>query len=411
MANIDPDDLREVSKSFSRTKPQIGGLSSLEQAQREVNFGTPDISNKNQKKSIEPSKDAVNIPINSTKIKINLASPKIKKRITKPQDNSTKLVQTEDVEKLISEGEFSSHSISFIPYGAGLLNASQALNKISSNYKQFKILEENYLTKDNLQFIISKIEKIYDLSQSQKQTLKDFYNLIFSNKKKTDIKRQDATKLYSKIGSKDFREKLSTEIQRMMRPNGDLYVYYTNFELIDAEFKKRFINRILSIDAYVIKKIKELMNLSQNDILFRYEEILEFISVINTRNFLMDNFHREVEHLASEKNEADKLKNEVSKIEGEISNIAKIYGRLGKYGVSIVRSSGITQRLKDSYFDQISEIMEPPMTKLQRLILSLETGNYLSLESVREKLDSIDPKEIENSCFKTYDKIEKQAIK
>lgn len=406
MANIDPNDLKEVSKSFSRPKPQVGGLSSLEQAQREVNFGKPNTK--------EKTDDLVSTPAKNTSvkkaIKISLSSPKIKKSASKPKDNK-ELIQTEDVEKLVSEGEFSSHSISFIPYGAGLLNASQALEKINTDHKKFKILEENYLTKDNLKFIINKIDKIYDLNDSKKQTLKDFYSSIFIIKKNADTKREEAQKLLKKINSKVFREKLSTEIQRMMKPKGDLYVYYSSFDLIDEEFKKRFISRILSIDSYIIKKIKELVNFNTNDVLFSYAEVLEFISVINTRNHLMENFHEEVEHLANEKNKADSLKKEALKLEDEISNIAKTYGRSGKYGTSIIRSSGITQKLKESYFSQISQKMEPSMTKLQKIILSLETGNYLSLGSVKEKLDEISPKDVENSCFSIYDKIEKQTIR
>lgn len=408
MANIDPNDLKDISRSFKRPRPSSGGLSSLEKAQREVNFGTPKI---NQKQEVDTIDKRSETPLKEIKIKLNVSSPKIKKRPTPPQDKTKKLVQTEDIEKLVSEGEFSSKSISFIPYGAGLLNAREALDKIKNSYKTFKILEENYLTKDNLKFIFAKIDKIYDLNTRDKQTLKDFYNLIFTNKKKADESRDKAKKLLAKINSKAFREKLSAEVQRMMKPKGDLYVYYSNFDLIDEEFKKRFIARILSIDAYIIKKTKELVNFNNNDILFSYSEILEYISVINTRNYLMENFHQQVEHLANEKNEADNLKKEALKIEQEISDIAKTYGRSGKYGLSIVRSSGITQRLKESYFSLISEVMEPPMTKLQKIILSLETGNYLSLKSIQEKLDKIIPKDIENSCFKTYEKIEKQTIK
>lgn len=407
MANIDPEELKAAARGFSKKpRPRFGGLSSLERAQREVNFGAPKISvDKEKPSTASPTNDK------EKKIKISLSSPTIKKRIQKPQEDKKKLIQTADVEKLISGGEFSSHSISFIPYGAGFLNASQTLQEINLNYKIFKTLEENYLTSDNLNFILAKIDKIYDLEQSQKQSLKDFYLLILKTKQSADEKRKKALEVLSKIKSKTFREKLSTEMQRMMKPQGDLYLYYTNFDLIDQEFKKRFLARILSIDAYVIKKIKELVGLNQNDVLFRYEEILEFVSVLSTRNLLMENFHAQVEHLASQRKQADDLKKEALKLEKEISNIAKTYGRGGKYGSSIDRSRSLIKRLKEAYFNLISEIMEPPMTKIQRIILSLETGNYLSLQGVKEKLDQISAKDIENACFKTYEKIEKQKIK
>lgn len=411
MPNINLDELNEVSKNFrNRPKPNFGGLSSLEKAQQEVNFGKPKIEN-NKVKISSNSPTPPPAKKEEVKIKINISSPKIKKKIAKADEDKKKLVQSEDIDKLISGGEFSSHSISFIPYGAGLLNASQALEKINNQYKQFKTLEENYLTAENLNFILKKIEKIYDLNQSQKLTLSDFYESILQNKATADEKRKKALINLSKIKTKEFREKISAELQRMMKPQGDLYAYYANFTLIDDEFKKRFLRRILSIDAYIMKKIKELIILNQNDVLFRFDEILEFVSVINTRNILMENFHSQIEHLASHKNQADKLKKDALALEEEISQIAKIYGRLGKYGQSIDRSSSITEKLKNSYFSLISEIMELPMTKIQRLILSLETGNYTTLESVKVKLLEILPKDIENACHETYEKIEKQAIR
>lgn len=415
LANIDFDELKEISKNFQqKPKPNFGGLSSLERAQQEVNFGFPEKSKtKSSVAKVDLKKDNLSKTglSHELKIKINVASPKIKKYVGKAKPSQKNLVQTEDIEKLVSQGEFSSRSISFIPYKSGLLNASEALDKINNDFKNFKLLEENFLTEENISFILSKIEKIYDISSSQKMTLKDFYLSIQKEILNAKSHRQKAAESLSKIKTKAFREKLSQELQRMMKPNGDLYTYYVNFKLIDEEYKKRFLLRILSIDSYIMKKIKEIISFNQNDISFRFDEILEFVSVISTRNILMENFHHEIEQLAEQKKEIDNLKDEALKLEAEISKLAQVFGRSGKYGRSIERASNITEKLKKDYSLNISQIIEMPMTKIQKIILSLDTGNYITLKRVNDELKTISSKELETKCLEIYNNTQKQAIK
>ena len=407
VANIDPEELKDISKNF-RVKPKFAGLSSLEEAQKQVNFGVPQI-NVNEKE-----RDIDSLQVTDRKkpaIKINLTSPTIKKDIDTSTNTEKKLIQETDVEKLVSEGGFSADSLSFVPDGAGFITAKDALKKIEKHKDKFASLQDNYLTGQNIEFIISKIDKIYDLSDLQKTMLREFYQHILKNKKTAKLKREKASEYLHKIKQKQFRENISYELQRMMKPNGDLYKYYTAFELIDEEFKKRYINRILSIDAYILKKMRQLMEYNQNDLLFGYDEILEFVAVLDTRNLIMENFHQQVESLALQKKQIDSMKQEVSSLESKILSIAQTYGKSGKYGNMINKSSGITQKLKKSYFNNISECINQPMNQVQQIALMLNTENYTSIDLVKQKINTINISSIENKCLAIYDKINKQTIK
>lgn len=406
MDNININELKELSRSIGKPqKPKLAGIKSLNDAARSVHFGAPNIAISN----IKPETKIASSQYSPQKIKIKISSPTIKTKISKPDFEEKKLVQETDIERLFAHGEFSSESISFIPYGAGFINAKEALNLIKIDYQQFKTIEENYLTPENIQLIITKIDKIFDLEVFQKDALKDFYSSILYRFTLVANKRKKAQTILEKIKSKEFRLKLSGEVQRMAK-NGDLWKYYNNFSSIDEIIKKKFLVRIASIDSYILKKIKELIILTQNDVNFRFDEILEFHSVIESRNILMTNFHDQIEHLTRQKNQADKMLLDSKDLLGELIKITAVYSKNGKFGRSIARSEGLLNRLKNNYFEEIAVQIEPAMIDLERIVIDLETGNYEYLEAMKQRLDNIDLKNLEDRCNKIYEKIIKQAI-
>jgi len=406
MPNLDIQGLNKKTISQKYSKPKLGGISSLNLASRKLHFGEPKISNNN----IEIKNNTLNNESQTQKIKINISSPTIKKKIIKSDLGEKRLVQETDINILLSRGEFSSEAISFIPYGVGLLNAKEALQKINEDIEEFKILQENYLTTDNLKFILNKIDKIYDFNDSQKITLKDFYFSIYKKQKDKSQKIVKTNEILQKIKSNQFRTKLGEEVQRMAK-TGDLYKYYSTFELIDDNIKKIFISNILNIDYYIIKKSKELVIFNQNDVNFRYKEILDFYEVISRRNILMNNFHSQTEHLLSQKKIANEYEEEAKEMLAYINSITKNYSRTGKFGRSIDKSSLLLNNLKEHYFREITIIIEPVLIKLERVVIDLNTGNYKTIESIKGRINSIDLKSLENKCHKIYEKIIGQILK
>lgn len=396
VGNISYDDLASLTGAFNKTpKPKLK-TGSLDDAARAINFGMPENHGKT--------------PTNDLKIKINISSPTIKKNIVKSVDTKDKLVQEADIEKLISGNEFSSQSISFIPYSAGFITASEALEKITNDYENFYTLQQNYLSDDNLKFILTKIDKIYDLSQKDKNNLIHFYRTILDIKAQARQKRVKAETALEKIKTKVFREKLGSEIARMMKGSGDLYQYYISIDLIDSEVKKHFLNRIGEIDYYIIKKIKELVTFTKTDINFRFEEIMEFLNVIKTRNILMENFHSQVEQVVRQKKLSDDHHLQIEKTINALESLARDYGRLGTYGRQIFRSDSLLNQVKINYFQTIATLIQPSIIKAQGLILDLETGNFISLEKMKDAIDAIDVKEIKNKCDDIFTKTYKQKI-
>lgn len=406
MSSLDIKGLNKKVISQKYSKPKLGGISSLNLASRKLHFGEPKIT----QNSIEIKKNISNNNDDSEKIKIRISSPTIKKNIIKSNLDEKRLVQETDINILLSRGEFSSEAISFIPYGIGLLNAKEALQKINENYEEFKILQENYLTMDNLKFILNKIDKIYDFNDSQKIALKDFYFSIYKKMQNKSQKIAKANEILQKIKSSQFRTKLGEEVQRMAK-NGDLYKYYNDFELIEDNVKKSFISNILNIDYYIIKKSKELIIFNQNDVNFRYKEIIDFYEVISKRNILMNNFHSQTEHLLSQKKVANEYEEDAKDMLSYLNNITKNYSRRGKFGRSIDKSSLLLNHLKEHYFREITLIIEPVLIKLERVIIDLNTGNYKTIDSIKNRINSIDLKTLENKCHKIYEKIIGQILK
>lgn len=398
MGNISYDDLASLNDAFNKTpKPKLKLSGSLDDAAKAVNFGIPQYQ--------------TDTPEDKKIIKINIASPSIKKVIKKTQDPQTKLVQEADIEKLVSGNEFSSQSISFIPYNASFITAAEALDKIKNDYKAFYAIENNYLSRENLQFILTKIDKIYNLSQKDQEILKNFYKTILDIKNKAQEKQVRAEKLLEKIKTKIFKEKLGAEITRMIKDSGDLYQYYMSIDLIDDEIKKFFLHRINEIDYYILKKIKELVTFTKTDLLFRYEEILEFVAIINTRNVLMENFHQQIEQLVSQKKTTDSYSLEIEKIIKALETLAKDYGRLGTYGKQIYRSASLLNQTKNDYFQNIASLIHPYTIKAQSMVLDIETGNYTSLEKIKNDIGSIKINDIQKQCEDLFTKTLNQKIK
>lgn len=394
MGNIDPRDLAEIEQSFKRTKPRLHTESlDLTQMHKAVNFGVPTLSADKE----EP-------------VKINVASPKIKISI-KPSTSSTEKIVQEIPENISKKGEFSATSISFIPYGGSFLNASQALEHITKDEKAFQILEDNYLGLEHIQFIIGKIDKIYDMPQSQKLILRHFFEKIIHHKEHINSARSKAKDVLTKLKDEKFRTRLSTEIQRMFRGSGDLYKYYEEFKAIDEQTKKFFLNRITNIDYYILKKIKEIIIFNQNDLFFRYEEINEFAKVLEARNVLMSHFHLQVEQLASQEKLAEKFATELDDLLEKLVAIAKDYGKTGRYGRVVNRSSGLQDRYKIDYLKKINTIIEPAIAKIQKTKLDLETGDFLSIDLLKQSIKNIIVKDIKSACDLTYQNIIKKEIK
>lgn len=398
MGNISYDDLASLNDAFNKTpKPKLSLSGSLNDAAKAVNFGVPQYENI--------------LPKDNQKIKISISSPSIKKIIKKSPEDQSKLVQEADIEKLVSGNEFSSQSISFIPYNASFITAAEALDKIKNDYKIFYAIEENYLSKTNLEFILSKIDKIYNLSQKDQEILKNFYKTILDIKNKNSSEQTRAEKLLEKIKTKVFKEKLGTEITRMIKDSGDLYKYYVSIDLVDPETKNFFLHRISEIDYYILKKIKELVGFTKTDLIFRFDEIIDFVKVIDTRNILMENFHQQVEQLVSQKKAIDLYNQEIAKIINSLESLARDYGRLGTYGKQIYRSDSLLNQTKNNYFQNIATLIHPYTVKAQSLVLDIETGNYTSLEKIKNDIGSINLKEIQNKCEELFTKTLNQKIK
>ena len=399
MANVSADDLASLAEAFpvKAVKPKLKGVNSLNEAQRRVNFGIP--------------QTAISAKEEPIKIKIRLASPTIKKNIPAPILSDKKINQEADIDKIASTGAFSASAISFIPYGVGFLNAFEALKQIKNNYKIFYSLQQNYLSEANLEFILTKINKIYDLSDKDRDNLRHFYHSLLISKQTAHKKRTSVKTYLDKIKSKAFRTKISEEIQRMMQPDGDLYKYYSAFSLIDESIKKQFLHRIAEIDFYIIKKIKEIINFTVTDIEFCFDEVLEFVSVIETRNILMDNFHEQVEQLASQKKLTDQMSKEIENTIASLEEIAKNYGKLGKYGRQINLSGSLLNQLKKKYFQSISGFISPNVAKAQETMLNLDTGNYNTLEDIKNAIGSIDIKKINKQCEEMFTNIKGKEIK
>ena len=394
MGNIDPRDLEELEQAFKRTRPRLDGNNlDLTDMHKAVNFGVPTLNEDKE----EP-------------VKINVASPKIKITIKPSEATSEKIIQ-EAPEDLSKKGDFSATSISFIPYGGSFLNASQALENITKDEKSFKILEDSYLGLEHLRFVTGKIDKIYDLGQSQKLTLKHFFEKIIHHKEKISMSRTKAKDVLTKLKDEKFRTRLSTEIQRMFRGSGDLYEYYLGFKAIDDSTKKFFLNRITNIDYYILKKIKEIIAFNQNDMFFRYEEINEFAQVLEVRNVLMNHFHLQVEQLASQEKLSEKFATELDGLLEKMVAVAKDYGKTGRYGRIVTRSSALVDKYKNDYLKKINDILEPAIAKIQKTKLDLETGDFVSIELLKQSIKDIDVKDIKFACDKTYQETIKREIK
>lgn len=403
MSNISSDDLKEISISLAK-KPKLNPTS-LDSMARAINFGTPKTEIEKDP-LLEPN---INKPVSKT-VKINIASPKIAKRPVQADPTQKKLVQEIEVDRLV-KGEFSSNSISFIPYGAGFISAKEALDKIQSDYANFKVVQKNYLSLESINLIISKIDKIFDLDANQKSDLRNFYTSLYSKKQNLKENSLKAQSILSKIKGNQFRINLSKEVQRMMPNSGDLYLYYKNFNLIDEETKGQFLEKIVSIDAYIIKKIKEIVTLNQNDLNYCFDEILNFIEIINERNILMHNFHEQVNHLTQQKISSEKYLKMANQTLQNISQVAKDFGKSGKFGREILRSSNLINSFKNNYFILISQIIEPNITILNKIIFNINTGNYPSLESVKSHLDQINIDQINLKCKEIYDQTLEKSIK
>lgn len=394
MGNIDPRDIDELEQAFKRSKPRLHtdnlDLTAMHKA---VNFGVPELAEEKE----EP-------------VKINVSSPKIKITIKPSSATKDKIVSSSQAD-VIKKGEFSASAISFIPFGGSFLNASQALEKISKDEKSFSMLEDNYLGLEDLGFITQKIDKIYDLSQSQKLTLKHFFQNIINHKQKVQSKRSKAKEILAKLKDEKFRTRISTEIQRMFRGTGDLYNYYQDFKSIDEQTKKFFLNRITNIDYYILKKIKDLITFNQNDLFFRYEEIIEFSKLLEARNVLMNHFHTQVEQLASQEKLAERFSSELEDILQKLFIIAKDYAKNGRYGRVIARSSNLLDRYKEDYLKNINDILDPAIARIQKTKLDLETGDYISIELLKQSIKNIVIKDIKSACDLSYQNIIKKEIK
>lgn len=386
--NIDPADLELLSKSFKSVKPKYKGEKSIDQIARTINFGEPKFSDDKNIEDIGINSIKINKP--SEKASQILEEPKIK--ITIPQETKIK---------------FSGKSISFIPYRGNFLSAYEALQKIKENKKNFEYLEDTYLNEEQINNILEKINKITDLSENDKNKLKDFFNEILSTKKNNFQKRQKAKELLDKIKSKNFRVNLSNEIQRMIKNTGDLYNYYNKFDLIDEQIKKEFLSKIQAIDYYIVKKIKEIIGFTNIDLFFRYDEIIKFLTILETRNILMENFHQEVENLSNENKTISLYLENINNLLKEITQIAKDFGKNGTYGKKIFISTELDQSIKNQFFTTINSFIKPEIDKIQKIKLDLETQNYISIKLIKENIDKIKINDIKNKCLNYFEKINK----
>lgn len=401
---VSSEDLEAVSVSLAKSiKPKLKATTSLDKAVRMASFGSPQIDISST--TTNNLHDSIQQPI-----QIKLSSPTIKKRITKAPEEQKKLVQEADIDKLISHGEFSADAISFIPYGAGFLTAHEALAKLGESPVKFKTLQENYLSNESLNFVIEKIPKIYDLDNTQKEKLYSFYTVILDRRLKNSKEIEKAKTIMAKIKNKSFRTQLGTEISRMIPDSGNLYKYYSDFDLIDEVVKKTFLAKINEIDSYILKKVKELLGFNKIDLAFRWQEILDFSQILESRNILMINFHQQVEHLLAQKKAADELKNRCEKLVNEIKQLAYDFGKNGKFGITISRSRNIINKIKTSYFMRVQQLIDPSLTRLQKTIFDLELGNYFDLESINQRIDGINPEQIRTECKEIFDKFSKQQI-
>lgn len=385
--NIDPADLELLNKSFKPIKPKIKGDKSIDEIARTINFGNPKIT---------PDKEINKISINSLKIK----DKNNKQQNQETQEPKIKIIISED-----KKNQFSGKTISFIPYRGAYLSAYEALKKIRENKKNFEYLEDAYLNEEQINIILAKIEKITDLTDQEKNILKLFFNEILQTKKRNLTKRQKAQELLEKIKSKGFRVTMSKEIQRMIKGSGDLYNYYQNFDLIDEDIKKEFLSKIQSIDYYIVKKIKELIGFTNIDLFFRYDEIIKFLTIVETRNILMENFHQEVENLANENKNINLYLDNINHLLEKIILLAKDFGKNGKYGKNINNSTNLDRSTKENFFVKINNIIKPEIDKIQKIKLDLETQNYISLKLIKENLEKINLKTIEDKCQQLLNEI------
>lgn len=408
---VSKDDLEAVTKSLAKsTKPKISVTSSLDSAIRRTNFGAPKI-NIDQTDYLRSEKNPTLRKWSNQPIKIKVTSPTIKTRVSKAPQVEKKLVLEADIEKIVSHGEFSADAISFIPYGAGFLTAREALEKFSQNPQEFKVLQEAYLSDQSLQFIISRLDKIFDLNNSDKEKLHNFYSGMLFFRSKIAKEKEEAKKNLAKIKLADFRTKLGQEVSRMIPRSGNLYNYYANFDLIDNLSRKSFLAKISQIDTYILKKIKELVTFNQIDLYYRYDEVLYFSKILEARNILMSNFHSQVEHLLSQKKSADEIKEKCQNLISSIKQIAADFGKRGKYGAQIARSGSIINKIKTAYFIKLQQFIDPPLTRLQKTAFDLELGNYIDLETVKTRISDIDATEILHEAREIYDKFSKETIK
>lgn len=403
MGNIDPRDLEELDKSFRLAKPRLKTDNlDLKQMHKAVNFGIPKIDNEDEiNKDIETKQKSVNVKIDSPKIKITIKPTK---------ENTQKIIQKPQI-KIQENNDFSSTSISFIPYGTNLLNISQAIEQLKIDQKSFKIIQDNYLSAEQLKYIIEKINKVSDIDEKEKEKLINFYQNIITHKEKIITQRQKANIILEKIKNENFRTHLSEEIQRMFRDSGDLYIYYKNFNLIDDNIKKFFLNRITNIDYYILKKIKDIIQFNQNDLFFRFEEVIEFSQVLEARNIIMTHFHKQVEQLALQEKLEKDIKLQLEKVLELLLSIAKEYSKKGRYGKAIFKSTNLTNQIKQQYFKQIDNIIKPIASKLQKIKLDLETEDYVSIKLLKESIKDIDIKNIKSQCNSTYKTVISKEIK
>ena len=125
----------------------------------------------------------------------------------------------------------------------------------------------------------------------------------------------------------------------------------------------------------------------------------------------MNNFHTQVEVLSSQKKTADALYDSAEDLVQKLAKIAKDYGKNGAYGSVINRSVSLLTKSKDEFFRNISDIIEEAYTKTQSIILDLETGDYLTLDFVAERIKDINIKEISAKLNALYKKTLEKQIK